>query len=212
MKKVINVQNLYSQKVTRIPFTGEFLEAFGKPQDSGFWFIYGNSGSGKSSFVMQLAREFTNHYKVLYNVLEEETSDSYFIDRAKLFNLHDNRDRFFAASFNPEELETYLDKVKGRTKVVIIDSATYFTKDFEVYRRFKEKYWNTHILIFTGHAKGQEPKTSFEEAIKYDAKMKFFTSGYLAICQGRTIGKNGGRFIIWDEGYNKIQGANASKE
>ena len=41
----------------------------------------------------------------------------------------------------------------------------------------------------------------------YDAKMKIFVSGYLATCKGRTIGPNGGRFIIWEDGYKKIQGA-----
>jgi hypothetical protein len=42
----------------------------------------------------------------------------------------------------------------------------------------------------------------------FDAKMKIFVNGYLALCRGRTIGPNGGKFIIWEEGYRRLHGEN----
>ena len=209
MKKALTVANIQNQKVTKIPFDDNFLSAFGKPQDKGVWFIWGSSGSGKSSFVMQLAKAFAQHYKTLYNLLEEEPSDSDYIERTERFNMHDVQKNFHTATYTPEELDEYLSK--KRTKVVIIDSLTYFTKDFDVYMKLKKKYKN-RIFIFTAHAKGKNPKFEIEDRVMFDARMKIFVEGYLATCKGRTIGKNGGKFLIYKKGYEDLHGAGSANE
>lgn len=40
---------------------GAMRDAFGTPERSGVWFIWGNSGNGKTSFVMQLAKALTEY-------------------------------------------------------------------------------------------------------------------------------------------------------
>ena len=94
---------------------------------------------------------------------------------------------------------------KQSAKVVVIDSATYFFESFDQYKEFK-KMFKDKIIIITGHATGKNPRSKLEEDIMYDAKMKIFVNGYLALCKGRTIGPNGGRFVIWQDGYNKLNG------
>ena len=37
----------------------------------GVWFIWGSSGNGKTSFVMQLCKQLTRFGRVAYNSLEE---------------------------------------------------------------------------------------------------------------------------------------------
>mgnify|MGYP000320329112 CR=1 FL=1 len=44
-------------KKETLKLTGAWAEAFGEPERIGVWFIWGNSGNGKSSFVMQLCKE-----------------------------------------------------------------------------------------------------------------------------------------------------------
>ena len=75
LKRALTYDDIKNTKRQYIPFTGEFQEVFSRPQDKGVWLIWGASGSGKSSFVMQLVAELAKYYKVLYNSLEEEPDD-----------------------------------------------------------------------------------------------------------------------------------------
>lgn len=210
LKKVLTVANVQNQKIERLEWEGDFLEAFGRPQNRGMWFVWGSSGSGKSSLVMQLAKAMSMMFPTLYNLLEEETDDSDYIDRTKLFNMQDVKDNFHTASYRSlEELEVYCLK-RNSNKVIIIDSIIYLTKDWDEWYAFKKKWEKKKILIVVGHAKGKNPKTEFEDKIMFDAKMKIFVSGYLAICKGRTIGSNGGKYIVYKEGYEKLRGANSA--
>ncbi|MGP6547181.1 hypothetical protein [Ornithobacterium rhinotracheale] len=211
LPRVLSVANILNFVVTRVPFEGVWYDAFKQPQDRGFWFIWGTSASGKSSFAMQLAKEMSKHYKTLYNLLEEEPDDSDFIDRNKLFTMQDVAGNFGVQKFNLEELNFYLEK-RNSPKVVIIDSLPYFMDSFEQYLDFKQKWWRKKIIIFIAHADGAKPSSRVEERIMFDAKMKIFVSGYLAKCKGRTIGPNGGNFIIWKEGYEALQGEKSTEE
>lgn len=204
MKKALTVANVLSQTIKRIAFTGLFYQAFREPQDRGVWFSFGGSGSGKSTFILALAKEFAKHEKTFYNLLEEETNDSDFIERMELLNMNDVKESFSVASYDYEELLLFLDK-RNSPKVVVIDSAVYFFKNFEQYLELKKKYKNK-IFLITGHAVGNNPRSELERSIMYDAKQKIFCTAYLAICRGRTIGPNGGTYIIWDEGYEKARG------
>lgn len=208
LKRVLTVANVKNQKIEKIPFQGDFLDAFGAPQNRGIWFLYGGSGSGKSTKAMMLAKELSKNYKTLYDLLEEEIDDADFIDRMNLLQMQDVKSNFFVQQYDLQELDMYLEK-RDSAHVVIIDSAPYIFKTWDEYYDFKKKWATKKIIIIVGHAEGKNPRTELQKSIKYDAKMKIFVSGYLAVCQGRTIGKNGGNFIIWNEGYNKLQGENA---
>lgn len=204
IKKALTVANIQSQKITRIPFTGQFFEAYRQPQNKGVWFVWGTSSSGKSSFMMQMAKELAKTQKVLYNLLEEEMDDSDFIERTELFQMHEVKDNFLVGRYTIAELLEYL-KRRNSPKVIIIDSATYFFKNFMEYLEFKEVLKNK-ILIITGHAQGNNPRSELEKDIMYNAKQKIYVNAFLAVCKGRTIGPNGGLFTIWQEGYDKARG------
>lgn len=71
---------------------------------------------------------------------------------------------------------------------------------------FVERYKKRKLILITGHAEGSKPRTELEKDIMYNAKMKIYANSYLASCKGRTIGPNGGSFIIWKDGYDKLHG------
>ena len=205
LPKALTVANILNQTVSRIPFEGDWYQAFRQPQDKGVWLAWGGSGSGKSTFILQLAKALAKcNYNTFLNLCEEETDDTDFMDRVEMCQMSDVSDKFLARSYNHHELCEYLDR-RNSPKVVIIDSATYFFDNFEQYMAFKRKYRNK-IIIITAHARGVNPKEELETRIMYDAKMKIYINGYLALCKGRTIGPNGGRFIIWHEGYKNLLG------
>lgn len=207
LKKVLTVANIQNQSIERIQFTGEWFEAFRNPQNRGIWFVWGGSGSGKSTFLMQMAYEFAKSEKVLYNLLEEEPDDSDYVERTELCKMNEVESNFHTASYTLEQLELYMSK-RNSAKVIFIDSLPYFLKKEEEYKLFKKKWAKKKIIIFSGHAKGKNPRTEFQETVMFDAKMKIYVSGYLATSKGRTFGPNGGTFIIWKEGYQKIHGLN----
>lgn len=205
LKKLLTVANIQNTKVERIPFENEWYEAFKQPQNRGVWYVWGGSGSGKSSFAMQLAKELAKSGNVLYNVLEEETDDSDFIDRTITFQMQDVKESFHAQRYTLKELNAYLEK-RNSADFIIIDSLPYFLQNWQEYKEFKQKWATKKVLIFIGHADGKNPSTELQKKVMFDAKMKIFVSGYLATCKGRTIGPNGGRFIVWQEGYEALQG------
>lgn len=208
LKKALTVANVINQKVSLVNFSEhapELYQAFGNPQDKGVWFYWGGSGSGKSAIMLDTTKAFCKDFKAIWNELEEDLDDLDFINRLKLKNMQDVKDNFVTASYNYEELCAYLDK-KNSPKVVVINSATYFFKDIAQYFEFTKKYKRRKIIIISGMAKGTNPYSELEMKIMYDANKKVFVSGYLAACKGRTIGPNGGTYIIWKEGFEKING------
>ena len=208
--KALTVANIVNQKVKRIPFVDEWFQAFKEPQDKGVWFIWGGSASGKSTFVMMLCKTLALlGFKVFLNLCEEEVDDTDFIDRINILEMQEVTANFLARTYDYNDMVAYLNR-KNSPKVVVIDSATYFFESFEQFRQFK-KMFKDKIIIITGHANGKNPKTNLEDNIMFDAKMKIFVNGYLAICKGRTIGPNGGRFIIWQSGYDKFHGNNKNQ-
>ncbi len=211
LKRALTVANIQNTKVERLNLTGEWYQAFGKPQNRGVWFVYGGSGSGKSTFAMKLAKTFAELGKTFYNLLEEETDDSDFIERTELCQMQDVAHNFNVQGYTLEELDAYLSK-RNSPNLIIIDSLPYFLNSWDDYKTFKQKWATKKVIVFIGHADGKNPSTELQKRVMYDAKMKIFVSGYLAACKGRTIGPNGGRFIIYKKGYDDLHGANASEQ
>jgi uridine kinase len=214
MKKALTVANVINQKVTLIEFSeyaNDLYQAFGNPQNKGIWFVWGGSGSGKSSLILDITKAFCKDLKAIHNEREEDLDDQDFIERMKMKNMQDVKDNFLTANYDYDELCTYLDG-RNSPKLVIINSATYFFKDLQQYFEFTKKYKRRKIIIISGMAKGNNPYSELETKIMYDANKKIFCSAYLASCKGRTIGPNGGNYIIWQEGYEKLRGPQETTE
>ena len=72
--RALTVKEVLKQKKRTFAFKGKWKDAFGEPERTGVWFIWGNSGNGKSSFVMQLCKYLCEFDRVAYNSLEEGDS------------------------------------------------------------------------------------------------------------------------------------------
>jgi thymidine kinase len=204
--RVLTVDNILDQKIDSVNWTGEMYEAFDHPQAKGVWFIWSPSGNGKSSFVMALARAFADQgMNVFYNSLEEGTRDKEFQKRVQRYKMSEVKTHFKAQVFNLADLIKYLKK-RNNTRVCIIDSARYQFKSFEEYETLV-KMFPEMIFIITGHGKGSQPKTSMEEDIMFDAYQKIRVDAYAAYCKSRSIGPNGGKYVIWKEKHEEMQGA-----
>lgn len=208
LKRALTVANVLETKVEKIEFKGRFYDVFGHPQKKGRWFIWGLSSSGKSSFVMQLIKEFARTEKTLHVSLEESLDDENLQDRLRLFNMQDVSSNYKAVDDNLSDLTDRLNR-RGSAQVVVIDSAPYFfmnsNSPFSDYMDFTRKFKNK-TLIFIGHASGQQPKSELENRIMYDATQKVIVSGYLATNKGRKYGPNATQFVVWQKGYEDLHG------
>lgn len=74
MGRAISNRNVLIAKFEVAEFDGAFLASFGKPELRGVWIVYGGSGSGKTTFLMQLCKYLTRFRRVAYNSLEQGLS------------------------------------------------------------------------------------------------------------------------------------------
>ena len=74
MRRAISNKNVMQAKFETAPFTGAWLASLGRPELRGAWIVYGGSGSGKTTYVMQLCKYLTNFGRVAYNSLEQGLS------------------------------------------------------------------------------------------------------------------------------------------
>lgn len=196
MAKALSVQEVLSMKKAIFPFEGELEEAFGHPERTGVWFIWGNSGNGKSSFVMQLCKELCKYGRVAYDSLEE--GDSLTMQNSlKRHGMSSVRRRFLLLNCEPiSELDERMSKRKS-PDIYVIDSFQYAQMSYKEYIRFKEAH-RDKLIIFISHADGRNPAGRAARSVMYDASLKIWVEGYTAFSKGRFFGSTK-KFIIWPE-------------
>lgn len=73
MRRALNVRDILNKKYDVFPFE-EMEGRLRHSGDPGLLVRVGNSGNGKTSFVMQLCKELCKYDRVAFNSLEEGTS------------------------------------------------------------------------------------------------------------------------------------------
>lgn len=111
MKRAYSPKEIAKKTYKTLPWSGRWEEAFGLPEESSVWFVYGASAQGKSSFVMQLAYELTHYGQVLYLSYEEGVNQS-FQERMLRFDL-DKKQGWFRVVTN-DTLEDLTERLKKR--------------------------------------------------------------------------------------------------
>ncbi|MDD7438599.1 MAG: hypothetical protein PUK66_07205 [Bacteroidales bacterium] len=201
-KQALSVSQLLAQKKTTLDLTDEMRLAFGEPEAVGTWIIWGQSGNGKTTFALQLAKALTLNGRVLYNSLEEGTSLSLMnaAERVKLSEVG-NKVQFIC-----EDIPSLLERLKKRRspRIVFIDSLQYTQMTYKSYIEFKEALPN-HLLIFVSHARGKQPDERIGLKVKYDAMLKIWVEGYRAHSMGRFLGERG-YVDVWSEGAERYWG------
>jgi len=204
MARAYSPTEIKKMKKDVLDFEGAWFEAFRKPERVGVWFIWGKSGNGKSSFVMQLCKELTKYGKVIYDSLEEGVSLTLkeSLERHKMEEI--KRGRFAILDCEPmDKLSERLSKHKS-ADFIVIDSFQYTQMNYSQYLSFRKEHRNK-LLIFISHADGSKPSGRSAVNVQFDAGLKIWVEGFRAISKGRYIGDRG-YFTIWDKGAVKYWG------
>ena len=167
------VREVLGMKYETMDFDGPWLDAFGKPERRGVWIIWGNSGTGKTTFALQLCKYLCRFGRVAYDSLEEGaclTMQNAFrregmMEVNKRFLLIDNE--------NMEELSVRLKRQKS-PDIVVIDSFQYTGMNYD----------------------GKLPNGRAAKSLMYDASLKIYVEGFRAFSKGRFIGPTGHYDIV----------------
>ena len=190
------VREMLSMKFDTLDFKDAWYDAFSTPERRGVWFVWGNSGDGKTSFVMQLCKYLCRFGRVAYNSMEEGACLT-MQDTLRRFGMMEVNRRFLLIDNESiEQLSLRLKRQKS-PDFVVIDSFQYTQMTYRQYIEFKEQHRNK-LIIFISHATGRLPTGRSGKSVMFDATLKIYVEGYRAFSKGRFIGPVG-HFDIWPE-------------
>lgn len=200
MARALSPNQIMKMKYHTINWNSDWQAAFTQPERTGNWFIWGNSGNGKTSFVMQLAKELAKHGRVLLNSLEEgaRLTMQGHIKRHSL-----NTVKNLKITCEPPMMMLERLKTKRAPHFFLIDSIQYASINFSEYQKIKETYPD-RLFIWISHADGKRPAGSTAMRVKYDADLKIWIEGFIAHSNGRY--NPGGQYVIWEQGAKDYYG------
>jgi hypothetical protein len=204
MARAMSTTQLLKTEFKVMQWSQKWVDAFGRPETTGVWFACGQSTNGKTSFMLELAKELGRLQmgKVFYNSLEEGARKT-MKDALIRAGIGSSKDNVLVGCESIDELDVRLSKRKS-AHVVIIDSIQLTGVRTARLLKFNEKYKHK-LIIYVSQALGTAPRGNVAKDIRFIAGQKYWVEGFKAISQGRE--KSGGIYTIWEEGANNYWGA-----
>lgn len=199
MARTLSAKQVLTIKFDTIRLGGGWDECVGEIETTGIWFIWGNSGNGKTSAVVSLCKELSAFGKVLYNSREEGVSLT-MQNTLRRYGMGELGSRFQLANMSLQELDEIISQQRS-PKFVVLDSFQFMGLTYKDFRAFCEKHKNK-MLIFVSRTRGRQPEGRAAISAMYDASCKIWVEGYKAFSKGRFVGTTG-EMTIWDEGAKK---------
>ena len=199
MARTLSARQVLTIKFDTIRLGGGWDECVGEIETTGIWFIWGNSGNGKTSAVVSLCKELSAFGKVLYNSREEGVSLT-MQNTLRRYGMGELGSRFQLANMSLQELDEKISQQRS-PKFVVLDSFQFMGLTYKDFRAFCEKHKNK-MLIFVSRTRGRQPEGRAAISAMYDASCKIWVEGYKAFSKGRFVGTTG-EMTIWDEGAKK---------
>jgi len=197
-KRAYSPKEVLAKRYKTLPWGEDWSRPFGLVPTNETWFVSGASASGKSSFVMQLAKELCKYGMTLYVSYEEGVSQS-FQDRIRRERMNEVQGRFrVATSDTYDELTERLAKPKS-PHFVIIDSFQVAQWTYEQAKTLIDRFPAKSFIFISQEHKGQ-PMGKAAVRLRYIAGIKVRVVGYKAFCVGRFSEDPGSYYTVWEEG------------
>lgn len=198
INRAVSISELQNKSFKILELSTEWKNCIGTPEANGVWFVWGNSGHGKSRFLMLLAKELTRHGKVVYNTLEEgaRLSMQKNINDAEMGEESVKKNIVLLNREPIEDLKIRLRR-KKHPHFVFIDSFQYTGLTKRQYIELKEEFTDV-LFIFNSHAEGKQPEGHTAKFVRYDADVKIRVEGFKGLPMSRLGG--GEPYVIWEKG------------
>lgn len=186
-----------------ITLGGIWTDCIGEMDSSGFVFIWGQSGNGKTSAVMSFCKALAEFGTVLY-LSEEEGFSLSMQNTLRRFAMNEVGRKFqMRTGCTYEELIKILEKPKS-PRFVALDSIQKFGLTYAQFQELSRKF-PKKLFVLISQAKGKEPDGRPAFRMKYLAGLKIWVEGYTAFSKGRFIGDTG-KAVIWEAGAKDYWG------
>ena len=206
MGKAISNRDVAAARFETVPFEGEWLAAIGRPELRGSWLVFGQSGSGKTTFALQLARYLSRFARVAYNTLEQGLSLSF---QSAWIRTGMEEAGSAIGVLDKEPLSQLRQRLAKRRspQVVIIDSLTalpgFTRKDYlSLVGGFPGK-----LFVFLAHERKGLPDPAIAETVRRLSEVKIYVEGFRAHISSRYAcperGEGGSDYIIWRQGADE---------
>jgi len=195
VSRAIGVNDLLSKNFVTYKFEGQWLESFGEVERNFRMLIYGDSGNGKTEFVVQFAKYLAGFGKVYLNSFEQGMSKS--LQSAFLRNnMQDVQGKLILG--DKDTFQSLYKRMGSRNspKFCIIDSLDYMNLTTDQYKQLVERYSHKSFIIISWSA-GRKPKMQAAKDIEYMADIKVRVHEYKAYPRSRFGGNK--PFVIWPE-------------
>lgn len=204
MARAISVNQLMTKRRQYLKLTPNWVGKVGLPEVSNRWFIMAPTGSGKTTFICQLAKDLCVENRVGFVSAEEGDSVSLRMAfervgiaalRTRLI-IYDHQDI--------EALDADLSKHKS-PNVIIIDTVQFFSMTKKKYQELVRKH-PTKTFIWVSHMDGKKADGDLAVFIWRDSGIKIVIEGYVAMIRSSRYGGTLKPHIIWPEGAEKYHG------
>lgn len=203
MGKAISNRDVAAARFETVPFEGEWLASIGRPELRGSWLVFGQSGSGKTTFALQLARYLSRFCKVAYDTLEQGLSLSFQSAWVRT-GMEEAGNAVMVLDKEPvAQLRQRLSRRRS-PQVVIIDSLTampgFTRKDYlSLVDGFPRK-----LFVFLAHERKGLPDPAIAETVRRLSEVKIYVEGFRAHVTTRYAcperGEGVSDYIIWRQG------------
>lgn len=204
------VKRAYSyEDINRIIFktieiNEEWKPHLGEPQlGNSHWLIFGDSGHGKTSYVLQIVKMLCqNSQRVHYNTAEEGLKKSF-----KMALKRNNLKGVSGFNYHQETFSQLSERLnrKRQAKIVVIDSVQYFFRGMQSkhYFEFINQFKDTTFIWVSG-ADGKKPRGKIAEDIYYDSDIVVNVKDFEANIEKNRFEAYDSR-VIWQQGFNERQ-------
>lgn len=210
----IGLKQLSQKTYSEVPnLPQEIMQSFGDIEDAFDCIIYGNSGNGKTNFIVAVLKDFIKALKAkcLYISYEEghtKTLQKTMIQRHDMLNQVGNMLEILDHA-TYDELVARMSKRKS-AKIWVIDSlqASHFTEEQCAY--IKQHFVMSRkkkMVFYISWADGKMPKGATAKSVEYYAHIKIRIEGLIAFFKSRFGGNK--NYIVWEEGAKKYWGLKA---
>lgn len=198
--KAIGITQFLDKSFDTYDIEGRWLDSFGLIEKNFKMSVTGDSGNGKTEFVVKFIKELCLNFNVKADYYSYEQGHSKSLQAAIQRNkMEEVKGKvMFITGGTFDQLVTRL-KRRGSAKIAVIDSQDYSelsTKQFkELLKLFPKK-----SFIVVSWAKNEKPKNQAARDIEYMSCIKVYVKNFKAYPRSRFGGNK--PFIIWDNKDN----------
>lgn len=186
-KKSIGLNDLQERKFESLVLDEPWRDHLGPDLVKRFdMCVTGDSGHGKTTYVLQLMKELCQHGRGYYNSVEQGFSAT-LQTNIKLIDLSSIRGKImFGDRLTYEELKAKLKNKYFRCNYLVIDSIDYMGLTFDQFQELKAIKPKTLSIILICWSNGTEkPKDTQAQAINYACDIKVHVKNFVAHARSR---------------------------